>query len=110
MASSIVHLAITSELARRISFKDTNRLKFGSIVVDAGVGGNKNGNSHMKINVQDGRKKTYDFDRYREMKNRTTIAMPPTSKTLCSSVLMLLSVTVSSINATSVYPGLLLII
>lgn len=67
MASSIVHLAITSELARRISFKDTNRLKFGSIVVDAGVGGNKNGNSHMKINVQDGRKKTYDFDRYREL-------------------------------------------
>ena len=43
MASSIVHLAITSELAKRILFKDTIRLKFGSIVVDAGVGGNKNG-------------------------------------------------------------------
>ena len=67
MASSIIHLAITNELVKRLSFTDANRLKFGAVVVDAGVGGNKYGNAHMKVNVQDGTKKTYDFDRYREM-------------------------------------------
>ena len=39
MASSIVHLAITNELAKRVSFTDTSRLKFGAVVVDAGEGG-----------------------------------------------------------------------
>ena len=67
MASSIIHLAITNELVKRLSFTDANRLKFGAVVVDAGVGGNKYGNAHMKVNVQNGTKKTYDFDRYREM-------------------------------------------
>jgi len=37
MASSIVHLAITNELAKRVSFSDTSRLKFGAVVVDAGM-------------------------------------------------------------------------
>lgn len=67
MASSIIHLAITNELTKRLSFFDTNRLKFGAVVVDAGTGENKFGNAHMKVNVLDGTKKTYDFDRYREM-------------------------------------------
>ena len=57
MASSIIHLAITNELTKRLSFTDVSRLEFGAVVVDAGVGGNQNGNSHMKINVQDGKKK-----------------------------------------------------
>ena len=43
MASSIIHLAITNELIKRLSFTDANRLKFGAVVVDAGVGGNKYG-------------------------------------------------------------------
>ena len=67
MASSIVHLAITNELAKRVSFTDTSRLKFGAVVVDAGEGGNITGESHMKVNVMDGKKRTYDFDKYREM-------------------------------------------
>ena len=67
MASSIIHLAITNELTKRLSFTDVSRLEFGAVVVDAGVGGNQNGNSHMKINVQDGKKKIYNFDRYREL-------------------------------------------
>ena len=67
MASSIIHFAITNELTKRLSFADAGRLKFGAVVVDAGVGGNRNGNAHMKVNVLDGKKKTYDFDRYREM-------------------------------------------
>ena len=67
MASSIVHLAITNELTKRLSFSDTNRLKFGAVVVDAGIGGNMYGNAHMKVNVLDDKMKTYDFDRYREL-------------------------------------------
>ncbi len=67
MASSIVHLAITNELSKRVSFKDLNRLRFGTIVVDAGAGGNEFGNAHLKINVLDDKKKTYDFDKFREL-------------------------------------------
>ncbi|MBE5843464.1 MAG: hypothetical protein E7302_04680 [Butyrivibrio sp.] len=67
MASSIVHLAITNELSKRVSFKDLNRLRFGAIVVDAGAGGNEFGNAHLKINVLDDKKKTYDFDKFREL-------------------------------------------
>ena len=67
MASSIVHLAITSEVAKRISFRDIDRLRFGAVVVDAGAGGNIAGNSHLKINTPDGKMKSYDFDKYREM-------------------------------------------
>ena len=40
MASSIIHLAITNELTKRLSFTDVSRLKFGAVVVDAGAGGN----------------------------------------------------------------------
>ena len=67
MASSIVHLAITNELTKVIDFSDSARLKFGAVVVDAGAGGNQYGNTHMKIFVEDGKKKTYNLDRYREM-------------------------------------------
>ena len=66
MASSIVHLAITNELTKKIEFKDTNRLKFGAIVVDAGIKGEQERNAHLKIFVNEGTKKTYDFDRYRQ--------------------------------------------
>lgn len=67
MASSIVHLAITGEVVKKLSFHDTGRLKFGAVVVDAGEGGNQAGKSHLKVNVLEGKKKTYDFDRYREL-------------------------------------------
>ncbi len=67
MASSIVHLAITNELTKKNVFNDPARLKFGAVVVDAGVGGNQFGNTHMKVFVEDGKKKTYDLDRYREI-------------------------------------------
>ena len=63
MASSIVHLAITNELTKHLSFTDKNRLFLGAVVVDYGY----DGNSHLKINVCDDKKKTYDFDRYREL-------------------------------------------
>lgn len=61
MASSIIHYAITCELIKRRQFNNPDRLKLGSILVDAGY----NGNSHMKISVAGGHKKTYDLDGYR---------------------------------------------
>ena len=63
MASSVVHLAITNELTKMIDFNDNNRLKFGAVVVDAG----SYGRSHLKVNLADGKKKGYDFDRYRQL-------------------------------------------
>lgn len=61
MASSIIHYAITCELIKRRQFDNPDRLKLGSILVDAGY----NGNSHMKISVAGGHKNTYDLDGYR---------------------------------------------
>ena len=61
MASSIIHYAITCELIKRRQFNNPDRLKLGSILVDAGY----NGNSHMKISVAGGHKKTYDLDGYK---------------------------------------------
>ena len=66
MASSIIHYAITCELIKKRHFKNPDRLKFGSVLVDAGY----NGNSHLKISVAGGHKNTYDFDGYRNMFGR----------------------------------------
>lgn len=63
MASSIMHYAITCELIKKKQFNNPDRLKFGSILADAGY----NGNSHMKISVAGGHKKTYDLDGYRSL-------------------------------------------
>ena len=63
MASSIIHYAITCELIKRRQFTNPDRLKLGSVLVDSGY----NGNSHMKIFVSGGHKKTYDLDGYRNM-------------------------------------------
>ncbi len=38
MASSIIHLAITSELTKHYDFSNIDRLKFGAILPDAGKG------------------------------------------------------------------------
>ena len=63
MASSIVHLAVTNEIIASLDFNNTDRLKFGAVVVDSGYGGN----SHLKIHILDGQKKTYDFNRFRQL-------------------------------------------
>ena len=63
MASSIIHYAITCELNGKRQFKDRQRLILGSVLADAGY----NGNSHLKIPVAGGHKRTYDLDGYRKM-------------------------------------------
>lgn len=61
MASSIIHLAVTSELLRQRAFSSPARLKLGAILPDAG----EQTASHLKISVCGNQKKTYDLDRYR---------------------------------------------
>lgn len=62
MASSIMHLAVTKELIRQFDFSDVERLKFGSILPDAGKG--KAG--HISKWIWGRNKKSYDFEFYRE--------------------------------------------
>ena len=64
MASSIIHYAITCEIIKKRKFKNPDRLKLGAVLPDAGC---NYGNSHMKIIVAGGQKKTYDFDGYRKL-------------------------------------------
>lgn len=61
MASRIIHLAITDRISKRYRYKDKNRLELGSILPDAVT----SGNSHLKINISDGTKKTYDLTGFR---------------------------------------------
>ncbi len=61
MASSIIHLAITSELTKQFDFSDTGRLKFGAILPDAGKGNE----SHLNKYLWGLNKKAYDFELFR---------------------------------------------
>ena len=61
MASSIIHLAVTSELIKRHAFKDEGRLKFGAILPDAGKGNA----SHLNKHIWGYNKKSYDFELFR---------------------------------------------
>lgn len=61
MASRIIHLAITDHLSKKYSCKDKNRLELGSVLPDAVT----SGNSHLKISISDGTKKTYDLTGFR---------------------------------------------
>lgn len=61
MASSIMHLAVINELAKRFQFKDLNRLKFGIVLPDAG----KKDASHLRISVCGLNKATYDLESFR---------------------------------------------
>ncbi len=61
MASSIMHLAVINELAKRFHFKDLNRLKFGAVLPDAG----EKDASHLRISVCGLNKTTYDLESFR---------------------------------------------
>ncbi len=58
MASSIIHYAITNEILKKHKFDNPARLKLGAVLPDYGY----QGNSHLKIPVAGGHKRTYDFD------------------------------------------------
>lgn len=61
MASRIIHLAVTNCILKNYSYKDKNRLELGCILPDAII----SGNSHLKINISSGSKKTYDLTSFR---------------------------------------------
>lgn len=61
MASRIIHLAITNCISKTYGYKDKNRLELGSVLPDAII----NGNSHLKISISNGTKKTYDLTSFR---------------------------------------------
>lgn len=63
MASSIIHYAITNEIIKARGFDNPARLRLGAILPDFGY----QGNSHLKISVAGGHKRTYDFEGFREM-------------------------------------------
>lgn len=62
MASSMIHLAITQCLTKKIKFKDSGRLSLGSILPDGII----SGNSHLKKEICDGTRVTYDLEFFRE--------------------------------------------
>lgn len=62
MASSTVHLTITNELLKKRNFKDPDRLKLGAVVVDWG----DKALAHFVILLDNGNKKVYDLDTFRE--------------------------------------------
>ncbi len=64
MASRIIHLAITHQLAEKIKVKDINRLKLGSIMPDAYAENRTTHDSHLKIALSDVGKITYDLTKY----------------------------------------------
>lgn len=61
MASRIIHLAITDCISKSYRYKDKNRLELGTILPDAAA----SGNSHLKISIANGAKKTYDLSGFR---------------------------------------------
>ena len=66
MASSIMHLAVVNELARRFQFKNLNRLRFGAVLPDAGKKDASHLTSHLiKISICGSNKTTYDLEGFR---------------------------------------------
>ena len=61
MASRMMHLAIIEQITSSRPCRDKNRLRLGAIFPDAAV----QGNSHLKILVCGGIKKTYDLTGFR---------------------------------------------
>lgn len=61
MASRIMHLAITDSISKKYKYKDKNRLELGSILPDAAT----SGNSHLRIMISGGMRKTYDLTAFR---------------------------------------------
>ncbi len=61
MASSIIHLAVTGELMKKRDFRDPGRLRFGSVLPDAG----DSKVSHLRRQL-DGTRRMLDFATFRE--------------------------------------------
>lgn len=66
MASRVLHLAVANEIIKRAPITDKNRFKLGIILPDAYSPKFSKEDSHLKIFVCGGTKKTYDLRKFRE--------------------------------------------
>ncbi len=65
MASRIIHTAISKIVTEQYNIGDSERFLFGSILPDAYAADRGTAESHLKISLCDGAKKTYDLDRFK---------------------------------------------
>lgn len=65
MASRILHLAVADKIKEQMYVADDNRFKLGMILPDAYNGQASKTDSHLKIWICNGTKKTYDLERFR---------------------------------------------
>lgn len=65
MASSIMHMAVTRLTAGKLNIRDSDRLLTGSVLPDFYP--DKSANSHMKLRICGGARKTYDLTGFKEM-------------------------------------------
>ncbi len=65
MASKIMHMAVTKRLIEERKLSDGNRLMLGGVLPDACAEGESKDDSHFKIVICGGSKKTYDLTGYR---------------------------------------------
>lgn len=67
MASRIIHLAVISRVAEKRKFKDIHRLRLGTLLPDAGATSKVSVDSHFKVVICGGSKKTFDLNSYKKI-------------------------------------------
>lgn len=65
MASSMIHLAVVQEMRKEVSFRNIARLRLGVILPDGVV----EGNGHLKKNICEDTRYTYDLEDFRAQYN-----------------------------------------
>ena len=66
MASRILHLAVAEKIIERIPIQEYGRFRLGSLLPDAYRTGVSKTDSHFKIHICGGSKKTYDLQRFQD--------------------------------------------
>lgn len=66
MASRILHLAVAEKIIEQIPIQEQNRFRLGILLPDAYRAGVSTADSHFKIPICGGSKKTYDLQRFRD--------------------------------------------
>ncbi len=65
MESRILHLAVAQKIIEQVKIKDTNQFRLGMLLPDAYTAETCKADSHLKILVCGGSKKTYDLTKFR---------------------------------------------
>ncbi len=67
MASRIIHYTAAKLIADTYSIKNRERFYLGELLPDAYAEGMSTTDSHLKISILDGMKKTYDLEKFRQL-------------------------------------------